>query len=1046
MLSVREAQELLENTLSNDGLRCCAMAMGFTRSTPVGGDLQQKLGLTGLGSSFEICEGRGTLRALLVWLAGAESPRDTLTAICRKLSTTVPHLLWTVISGDGRAHTGISVWRTEAKRIRVHALLAEPHRITESDAHTFCALAAGASSSDSITYIRWIEILGRDAITIKFFRALRLVIDELGRSIPDRVPEAERRDLALVCVSRLLFLSFIETKGWLNGDHDFLSNSFIQCMSSGGAYHKRVLTPLFFGTLNTPMNRRAVRAKEFGRVPFLNGGLFGRTAAERKHCFAFSDEAIGSVFGDLLTRYRFTGHEQNPGISDTAIDPEILGRAFESLMGQESRKASGAFYTPQSVVQRVADAALESAFASLDLSRGATTSLLSGSRVRSNERAAVLAAISGMRILDPACGSGAFLVYLLEKLSDAYLLCGDNRSIGDRRRCVLANSIFGVDINPTAVWLCELRLWLSVVIHNEGTRVTPLPNLDRNIRVGDSLGAGCPARAVSGHALEIERTRKRYVNSVGSRKKLLGRQLERLERRNAIHALRTELDNIDLHRKDLLSAMRSRNLFGERAASADLREKLDSCRLRRRLGRNALAKLEAGSALPFSFQTHFSEVFERGGFDVVVGNPPWVRLHQIARNTRESLRSTFELFRVGGWSKGAARASAATGFANQLDLSALFVERSISIARDNGTIAMLLPAKLWKSLAGGSVRSLITSECELRVLEDFSEAKALFEAATYPSLLVVRKRSASSRSTAGPIRATVHRRRETLHWKMSPDMLALEQSRGSPWLLIPGEVRAGFDRIAARGIPMCDSHFGRPLLGVKTGLNDAFILPRYDADTPVERCLIRRVVRGEAIAQWEIRSREERIIWTHDAAGEPLASLPPLASAWFRTWRTRLQSRADARGEIRWWRAFRTEAADSSRDRVVWPDIGRHPQAAVIPAGDNCIPVNSCYVVGCMDRIDSAALATLLNSPLIGAWLSLIAEPAQGGYSRYLGWTMSLLPVPRDWERHRSGLADIYDRAASGAPPDSHELFMRSLRLYGLREDDVQDMMAWTHQ
>lgn len=1045
MLSLLEARGLLENTRSNDGLLSCAMALGFTRSTPVGNDLQQKLGIAGLGSSFEICEGRGTLRALVVRFGTLESPREMLIAICRKLSASVPHLLWVVVSGDGDTHLGISVWRTEAKGIRVHGLLTETRRIAESDAQTFCALAAGSSSSDSLTYIRWVEILGRDAITIKFFRALRRVIDGLSESIQDSVSAAEAQDLALVCVSRLLFLSFIETKGWLNGDHDFLSNSFIQCMSSGGAYHRKVLTPLFFGTLNTPASSRATRARQFGRIPFLNGGLFGRTHAEQKHRFEFSDEALGQVFGDLLTRYRFTGQEQDAGISDSAVDPEILGRAFETLMCRESRKASGVFYTPHAVVQRVADAALEASLGSTCIPSAAVREIIGGIPIAVRERASVLATISRMRILDPACGSGAFLVYMLEKLANVYALCGDTRPVGERRRAVLASSIFGVDVNPTAVWLCELRLWLSVVIHTDGTRVIPLPNLDRNIRTGDSLGAERPVGLGTVRSMQIERIRKRYVNSAGSRKKLLGRQLERLERRNAMLLLRKELAMIASQRKDLLCAMRSRDLFGRRAASANHRAQLQEYRTRRLERRRALSQLEEGAALPFSFQTHFSEVFDNGGFDIVVGNPPWVRIHQIARNTRESLRRHFELFRLGGWSTGAARASAGIGFASQLDLSALFVERSISVSRDRGSIALLLPAKLWKSLAGGGVRSLVTRTCDIHALEDFSEAKAMFEAATYPSLLVARKRDTSGVSSPVPIQATVHRRREMLHWKMSQDMLALDSSRGSPWLLVPGEVRSGFDKLAARGIPLSESHFGRPLLGVKTGLNEAFILPSHDSNTPIEEFLVRKVVKGEAIQQWNIQPRNERIIWTHDNAGVPLRSLPPLASAWFAVCRKSLMSRADARDESRWWRAFRAEAADSSMHRVVWSDIGRAPQAAVIPAGDNSIPVNSCYVVRCRHRIDSNALAALLNSPLVCAWLSLIAEPAQGAYNRYLGWTMSLLPVPRDWDRHRRGLSEIYERAAAGNPPSSRELFVRTLKVYGLAENDVQDMMAWTH-
>src|SRR6185295_17904312 len=93
-------------------------------------------------------------------------------------------------------------------------------------------------------------------------------------------------------------------------------------------------------------------------------------------------------------------------------------------------------------------------------------------------------------VLDPACGSGAFLVYVLERLADLHRAAGDRRTMASIRRDVLARTIHGVDLNPTAVWLCELRLWLSVVIESDETRmstVSPLPNLDCNVRVGDTL-------------------------------------------------------------------------------------------------------------------------------------------------------------------------------------------------------------------------------------------------------------------------------------------------------------------------------------------------------------------------------------------------------------------------------------------------------------------------------------------------------------------------------------------------------------------------------
>ncbi len=104
-------------------------------------------------------------------------------------------------------------------------------------------------------------------------------------------------------------------------------------MATGGGFHRRVLLPLFFGTLNTPVARRAARARAFGSIPFLNGGLFGRGSLEKRHGAArFSDEAFGELFGQLLGAYRFTAREGHEQWTESAIDPEMLGRALESLM------------------------------------------------------------------------------------------------------------------------------------------------------------------------------------------------------------------------------------------------------------------------------------------------------------------------------------------------------------------------------------------------------------------------------------------------------------------------------------------------------------------------------------------------------------------------------------------------------------------------------------------------------------------------------------------------------------------------------------------
>jgi hypothetical protein len=127
----------------------------------------------------------------------------------------------------------------------------------------------------------------------------------------------------------------------------------------------------------------------------------------------------------------------------------------------------------------------------------------------------------------------------------------------------------------------------------------------------------------------------------------------------------------------------------------------------------------------------------------------------------------------------------------------------------------------------------------------------------------------------------------------------------------------------------------------------------------------------------------------------------------------------------------------------VWADFGRALNAAVLEPGDPAVPLNTCYSIRCADRDDAVALVVILNSPLATAWLAGVAEPARGGYRRYLGWTVSLLPLPRPWDRARRELIPIGERALAGSPPSDAELLDAAVRAYGLRLSAVNTLLDW---
>ncbi len=980
MDAITNAAKLISHATGTSGVVPILELLGFDAPVlPLDDAARCELGLPESVKSASISRGTGAVRALVVEVEGAATTREVVLHLSRSLASRVPHLLWVVFTVQRTlAEFSIACWQDTERRPRVVALIAATGRILDSDADTLCALAAARSASDILTHIRWIELLGREAITRRFFRTLREVVDDIAPQLPPPMTGVERRELALLTISRLLFLSFLETKGWLAGDFDFLANQFGRCMAGGGGYHRRVLHPLFFGTLNTRMARRADRARVFGKIPFLNGGLFTRTFLESTFPHAgFADEAFSEVFSRILTSFRFSSREDSGLWSETAIDPEILGKSFEALMASTERKAEGAFYTPQKLVEHVTESALVAAL-SPAVDHVVLRALLSeGDTPDPGSRGVLLTRIQTLRILDPACGSGAFLVHALERLAELRLRLGETGTSASIRRRTLAASIFGVDINQMAVWLCQLRLWLAIVIDStdpDPMHVLPLPNLDRQIRVGDSLlGGALVPRMGDTRGKRFAVLRNRYTRAVGARKKGLAIQLDRAERQGAIDDLERQRLQLRQKRRELVIAARSPDLFGQRATGARTFDGLRALRATERAAASRVRRLKAGAAMPFSFNVHFADVAADGGFDLVIGNPPWVRIHHINAQARAELQGLYESFEQGGWREGAKLAGSGRAFANQVDLASLFIERSIFLAREGGGVALLVPAKIWRSLSGGGVRSIVTCNLDLVALEDMTESRSGFDAAVYPSLIVGRRFNPGAAREQRPFAAAVHRKGSVLQWEMRADQLPLDHTRGSPWLLLPDQVRAAFEKLGSSGISLATSQFGRPVLGVKTGCNAAFIVEDTEAAPGIEREFLRPIVRGETLSPWRMRKNSERIIWTHGKDGAPLRNLPPAILARLTKWRATLERRTDNHNSKLWWSLHRTDGVDSRQWRVIWCDFGKSPRALVAPSGSDLIPLNTCYVARCRSRDDALALMVLINGPLLSAWLNAIA-------------------------------------------------------------------------
>jgi hypothetical protein len=260
--------------------------------------------------------------------------------------------------------------------------------------------------------------------------------------------------------------------------------------------------------------------------------------------------------------------------------------------------------------------------------------------------------------------------------------------------------------------------------------------------------------------------------------------------------------------------------------------------------------------------------------------------------------------------------------------------------------------------------------------------------------------------------------------------------------LVPADVRRALEALRVAGTALGESPLGRPTLGVKCGCNAAFVVsvrPAVDSATPertrppglrallaerddlvrvasaghesvMERMLLRPVLRGEALTRAAASSvrtseHEEAIVFPYDVHGTLVRTLPPYAARWLGRWRRELESRRDLRGSQPWWSLFRLDGAAPGAPRLVWADIARRFSARVLEADDPTVPLNSCYVLRTATLADAASLTRLLESPLAAAWFAALAEPARGGFRRYMGWTVASFPIPRQWDRARSTFA-----------------------------------------
>src|SRR5581483_10957960 len=240
--------------------------------------------------------------------------------------------------------------------------------------------------------------LDRETLARQFFERFRNAVREVDGSLRAQFAR-ERADAtageALLILSRLLFLYFIQQKGWLNGERRFLVDRLDAALQSDHPFYESVLAPLFFGCLNTPIGDRQLPPRMLGNVPYLNGGLFEPSAFERRHAVDLPNDLMQRIVENVFERFAFCIDESDS--AGTQIDPEMLGKVFESLMAEDERASTGSFYTPKSVVDALTERAIDE-------------------WCGRDDGAKLVKRLESIAVLDPACGSGAFLLSALQSI------------------------------------------------------------------------------------------------------------------------------------------------------------------------------------------------------------------------------------------------------------------------------------------------------------------------------------------------------------------------------------------------------------------------------------------------------------------------------------------------------------------------------------------------------------------------------------------------------------------------------------------------------
>jgi hypothetical protein len=953
-----------------------------------------------------------------------------------------------------------------------------------------------------------IEAFSVEKLNKEFFADFDVAFERVKSEIQKRNkwPEKVAKEEAQTLLNRLLFLYFVQRKGWLNRHRDYLHRNFQKFAKDSDK--KTTFLDLFLRPLFVKLSTEGTQADIPGHdLPFLNGGLFADEYGDeqhdevvrRHHDLQISNEVFRCVFDDLLERFNFTIQEDSPTNYEVAIDPEMLGQIFEELIltsedsetaGKSKRHDTGSHYTRRPIVHYLCRDSLAAWLESqppfagkkdapqrvrkllaLDATEGIDkdTSDALKEILTPEEAAILLDRLFELRACDPAVGSGAFPMGLLHELVNLARLCatraaGKDPVLGERswlyntKKRIIERVIYGVDIQPQAVDICKLRLWLSLMVDYELSadpdnceatsfrkalkEIEPLPNLDFKIRRANSLVDYIHGEPVelkqlsseSGAAFALSKLSTAKREFFNARTAAAKRKLRLDIYENITELAKIELTRARMDAAGLGFALDERD--AERVAELDnglkqlgftAAQVRAARKMKAQAQEEALERIRAQFDDPdkptFVWQLDFAEVFHRdeaprgdsllptdkpgksgeaaarNGFDLAIGNPPYIRIQTLTKSDPKLAAYYKQRYQSAG--KG------------NYDLYVCFVERGLELLHQNGQLAYIQPHKFFNAQYGEPLRELLAKGKHLRHIVHFGDQQIFPGATNYVCLLFLAK--------TGVPKCRLVKVDDLSAWLatytgVEGDVPA-EKIGAANWNFTVGKNAGLFERLQQMPVKLGD--VADIFVGLQTSADDVFIM-NYVSDTAktitlqsksleknwvFEKELLHPIVSGTDVSPYAPLPSRQFVLFPYRVENEQ-AELIPLKE---------LSETSERTGEYLKENKRRLEEREGGKFKGDgWHRFGRSQNLGIQERAKLCVPRLVEYLhagpdfhgthyldnvdVGGVTFKDTAAsyslayLLALINSSVLRWYFPHVAAPFRGGFRSANKQYLSLVP------------------------------------------------------